>query len=346
MAVTNDEAMIKSLAEAYERYTSGIMRVDAISPATQLGETAWLDPRQIVPLRPFAFQYYDLVEFDPSHNCQWVLGKRYSSGEPVMVPVDLVFYPLAETQIGRVPCYSCSSNGVAAHTDQGVAAEKALLELIERDAISVTWYAKRKVSALPASVLPKDIQLRMNHWTRKGYGVKFLNLTLDSVPVVLATIYSRVHYPHFISGAAAGFNWSEAIVKAWDEAELLLLNLRHGKRVKPLHFQEVRSPANHGSIYYIGDNLDQIKWLVDAEEAEVSAPSIRDGFELLGLFNPVLLDITPAESGCDLKVVRAISENLLPINFGYGNEHVGHKRLSDLGLEWKRKFPSFPHFFA
>jgi ribosomal protein S12 methylthiotransferase accessory factor len=345
LAVTSDESMIKALAEAYERYASGIIRIDKVASATTLDST-WLDPREIVPLQSFAYQRYNWLKFDPQQDWQWVAGKRHNSGETVMVPIDLVFYPLTYDQLGRMPCFSCTSNGVAAHIDQEVVYEKALLELIERDAISVTWYTKRGVSAVPVKVLPEDIQLRMRHWTRKGWQVKFLNLTLDSVPVVLAMIYSSNHYPSFVAGGAASINWHTAITKAWDEAEIFLLNWRRRKRVKPMTPQEVYSPLDHGRMYFREENLNQIKWLLDAEEAEIRPSSVQEGSELLRLFNPVLLDLTPVKSVCDLKVVRTISEHLMPINFGYGNEHVGHKRLSNLGMEWKREFPSFPHFFA
>ncbi|MDP2815731.1 MAG: YcaO-like family protein, partial [Rectinemataceae bacterium] len=282
-AVTSDEARVKALAEAYERYISGVVRIDKISPATKL-DTSWLDPRKIVPLQPFVFERYGLAEFNPDADWQWVSGKRYNSGETVMVPVDLVFYPLSQNQLGRVRCFSSTSSGVAVHTDQGIAIEKALLELIERDAIAVTWYAKRKVSALPVSALPDDVLLRTRHWIRKGWRVKFLDLTLDSVPVVMSIIYSPERYPCFIAGAAASFNWQTAITKAWDEAEIMLFNIRRRKRVKPVQPQDVQSPLDHGNIYFRGENLNQVKWLLDAEEADISAPTIRDASELLRLF--------------------------------------------------------------
>jgi thiazole/oxazole-forming peptide maturase SagD family component len=345
LAVTSDEAMIKALAEAYERHVSGMLRVDAIGPAAKL-DAEWLDPRKAIPLKPFAYRRYGWLKFDQQQNLQWVAGKRHNSGNTVMVPVDMVFYPLTHKQLGRRPCFSCTSNGVAAHTDPQIAAEKALLELVERDAISVTWYAKREVTALPVSALPEDIRLRMSHWANKGWQVRFLDLTLDTVPVVLATIYSYDNYPSFAAGAAANPNWAAAITKAWDEAEIFLLNWRHRKPIRPITPQDVYAPLDHGRMYFRRENLNRVKWLLGAKEAEPSPQSIWNSSELLKFFNPVLLDLTPAKSGCDLTVVRAISENLLPINFGYGIEHVGHKRLSDLGLKWKRKFPSFPHFFA
>lgn len=345
LAVTSDEAIIRALAEGYERHASGILRVDAISSAVKL-ETKWLDPRQLVPLQPFAYERYGLKEFDPNADWQWVRGIRHNSKEPVMVPVEMAFYPLSESQLGRPLCFSSTSNGVAAHTDRQIASEKALLELIERDAISVMWYAQREVSSLPVSMLSDDIRFRMRHWIKKGWQVKFLNLMQDSVPCVIAMIYSKTRYPSFVAGAAANFDWNVAIMKAWDEAETFLLNWRNRKRVKPIVPEQVLSVLDHGIMYFIGEHLGQLQWLIDAEEAKPSPLIFREGSDLLKHFNPVLLDLNPAEPSYGLKVVRAISERLLPINFGYGNEHVGHRRLNDLGLEWARKYPSFPHFFA
>ena len=345
LAVTSDESMVKALAEAYERYVSGDLRVDEIGSAKKL-KNEWLDPRKIVPLQSFAYKRYDWKRFNPNHKWQWVKGKRYNSGNPVMVPVDIVFYPLSFRQLNRNQCFSCNSNGVAAHTDWDVAVEKALLELIERDAISVTWYGKREVRAIPVSILCDDIKLRMQHWIDKGWKVKFLNLTLDSVPVVLAVIFSENMYPSFVAGASANLDWNTAITKAWDEAEIFLLNWRRRRKVAEILLEEMYSPLDHGNIYFRRENLAYVKWLLDAKEEKVSPPSILKRHELAKSFNPVVVDLNPTESDCDLKVVRVISESLIPINFGYGNEHFGHRRFSDLGLKWKREFPSFPHFFA
>jgi len=344
-AITSDESLVKAIAESYERYASGLLRIDATAKARDL-PIQWLDPRQVVPLHPSAYKRNQFIPFSPAETCQWVQAYRHNHNYPVMVPVEMAFYPLSFEQLGRTPCFACSSNGVAAHPHKETASAKALLELVERDAIAVTWYAKRQVNSLPTEFLPPDVRIRMRHWNQKGWKTKVLNLTLDSVPVALAIIYSNRRYPSFVAGASAGFEWNTAITKAWDEAEMFLMGWKAKKRTKPIAPQDVFSVLDHGTMYFRSQSLPHVEWLINSTEAEPKPSSMNNSAQLLWHFDPVLVDLNPANPEISLRVIRAISEKLLPINFGYGTEHIGHRRFGDLGMEWKRDFPSIPHFFA
>ena len=66
----------------------------------------------------------------------------------------------------------------------------------------------------------------------------------------------------------------------------------------------------------------------------------------LNCFKPIVVDITPQKHRCGLTVVRVLSEKLMPINFGYGTEHYGHPRVTELQLRWSWMYPAIPHFFA
>jgi len=344
-ATTSDESIVKAIGESYERYASGLLRIDVTAKARDLS-IQWLDPRQIVPLHPNAYERNQFVPFDPAEPYQWVQGFRHNYNYPVMVPVELAFYPLSFNQLGRTPCFACSSNGVAAHPHKETASAKALLELVERDAIAVTWYSKRQVNSLPTEFLPNDVRIRMRHWNQNGWKTKVLNLTLDSVPVALAIIYSNRRYPSFVAGASAALEWNTAITKAWDEAEMFLMGWKAKKRAKPIEPEKVFSVLDHGTMYFRSQSLHHVDWLINSTEAEPKPLSMNNVAQLLWHFDPVLVDLNPANPEISLRVIRAISEKLLPINFGYGTEHIGHRRLDDLGLEWKREFPSTPHFFA
>ena len=81
-------------------------------------------------------------------------------------------------------------------------------------------------------------------------------------------------------------------------------------------------------------------------ETTACAENRKDFEGNLDHFDPIAVDITPKEPACGLIVVRVLSEKLMPINFGYGNEHRGHSRMKVLGYEWSVRYPSDPHFFA
>jgi SagB-type dehydrogenase family enzyme len=178
-APTSSEVIVKVIAEAYERYVSGRYRIDKIFKAKdQKGN--WLDPRVITPLTEKQLLLFpDLGSFSPEKEWQWVIGRRYLTGDKVYIPIDNVFYPLYPKEIGRKICYSANSSGVAAHTDRTQAILNALLELIERDAIMVTWYTKRRVAAIPIKHAPPSVKERAKLLYKNGYKVKLINITLD-----------------------------------------------------------------------------------------------------------------------------------------------------------------------
>ncbi len=336
-------ASIKAIAEAYERHVSGLVRWDQVGSANRIN-CEWLDPRVFTPFDARQYQLLNrLKPFDPDEVYQWVEGRRYNSANPVLVPVEHVFYPVSSTVLGRLPSYISSSSGVAAHFDYETALERAMLELIERDAVSVMWYGKRSVGKLADELLPNSVRSRKEKWERLGWQVNLLDITTDSVPVVLALITSDSHYPHAVSGASAAFSFDIAVGRALEEAEVMLTSWRFANRRPPISAEEVVRTLDHGLIYFQPENLHQLNWL---REASVSEPTRVQPVDILSHFNPIIVDLVRSVDDSELSVVRVLSEKLLPINFGYGCEHYRHPRLEMLGFSWARVYPSFPHLFA
>lgn len=336
-------ASIKSIAEAFERHASGIIRHDVVSSAKNIhGE--WLDPRIFTPFQPQQYPFLSELEpFDPNKQYQWIRGYRYSTKTEILVPVEHAFYPVRFEDIGRLPCYSASSSGVAAHFDYATAVQRAMFELIERDAISVMWYAKRDVKKIAHEALPPCVRKRKERWEKLGWQVDLLDITTDSVPVVLALISSEHMYPHAVSGGSAATDYTTATSRSLEEAELMLVSWHFTSKRKGISANDVISTIDHGLIYFQPENLRWLDWL---RNASVSEPKKVLSVDILGKFNPVVVDLKVANSSSELNVVRVMSEQLLPINFGYGCEHYRHSRLDVLGLDWNREYPSFPHLFA
>ena len=110
-----------------------------------------------------------------------------------------------------------------------------------------------------------------------------------------------------------------------------------------MQMSDVKSADDHGLFYADPRNLVYVEWLLKTVECKM----MREDFVgILSRFDPIVVDITPQEPICELKVVRVLSEKLMPINFGYGSEHRGHSRMSVLKYRWSMQYPSIPHFFA
>ena len=340
---TSSEAVIKCLAEGFERYAWEQYRSDMEECAINLGES-FLDPNTIVPYAPVQCKILKNIEqFNPQKKIGWIAGVREVSGERVWVPAELVFSPPKTTENCRKLCYRSSSNGVAAHFDKRLAIEAALYELIERDAFSVMWYAKRCVPAISHHCFSDDLQERMLRWESFGYKVIILDLTLDGPPVLLVIIWSHEKPPALVSGAGCRPTFIDAASRAFDEAEFMAVTWHRRRLRRNMNMCDVESPDDHGLFYADPKNLAYADWLLGTDESEVAIKDFDGG---LHRFDPIVVDITPKEHICGLTVVRVLSEKLMPINFGYGTEHCGHPRMKTLQLRWSRKYPSTPHFFA
>ncbi len=342
LSVSSQEASIKAMAEGLERHASSLMHVDARKKAESL-DAKFFDPRIATPFSSKQVATLRLQPFEPSKEWEWVIGEKWLSKEKVYVPVDHVFYPI-NSRLDRLLCYRANSSGVAAHFDIEEAKRRALYELIERDAISVTWHSQRQVMEIPSECLGPYAQTRTKYWKEKGWKLMFLDISLDSIPVVLVVIYSKQRYPAFVSGAAAHHLQTVAAQKALDEAETMLILALGEHDKKEVNPRDVRSPMDHGRLYFNQKNLANIEWLLTPrgylESVTLEIPDV------VTMFDPTVLDLTPVKSDSLLKVFRILSEKLLPIHFGYGTEHYGHDRFNVLGLKWKHESQFFPHFFA
>ncbi len=340
---TSSEATVKVLAEGFERYALEQNRSDRKEKAIDFGEP-FLDPRVVVPYSSEQIEFLGGVDtFDPDKKIDWVAGVRQNSGERIWVPRELVYYATKQTLKEGKPFYRASSSGVAAHFDKQIAIDSALYELIERDAFSVTWYAKRPVFSIPHGMLPGGLKSRIASWKKLGYNVSLLDLTIDGPPVVLALIWSDNKTPALCSGASCRPLFLDALDRAFNEAEFMAMSW-HRRRVRHgMKMSDIKSPDDHGLFYVDSCNLKYARWLL---ETTTTAEKRKDFESRLDCFDPIVVDITPKGHTCGLAVVRVLSEKLMPVNFGYGNEHCGHSRLKVLGYTWSMRFPSNPHFFA
>ncbi len=338
---TSSEAMMKAAMEGIERSAIEQLHIDKISPPAVL-DAQWLDPRKLTPIAKEQLCYFPHLDlFEPEGRWQWVIGNRITTGERVYLAIDNVF-SVDRKQIGSKRCCPLSSSGVAAHFEKDSAIENAALELVERDAVMVLWYSQREVFAFPASDLPISAQNRIKILKSWGYDAKVLDITLDSVPVVLVVVYSRKRFPYFCSGAAASYARDQAVEKAFREAEGFALYVHKARR--RIHPTGVRSPGDHSLLYsQHRENLKHVAWLLEARPGKPAKPRNVD---ILNRFDMIAVQLNRIRERKTPYVFRVLSDRLLPINFGYGTDCYLHPRLAKLGLSWSVPFPAFPHFFG
>ncbi|HEU4327309.1 MAG TPA: YcaO-like family protein [Roseiflexaceae bacterium] len=335
-------AVVKSIAEAVERYHNGAtIRIDAFGQARTLPHPAVVF-ESVTRQRPEYLAARGLSPFGPEDEHPWVLGHHLGSGEPVYVLADMIYHPATSAQLGRPKVSHMLASGSAAHFERHEAIRRGLLEIVERDALAATWYAKRPVTAIPFEQAPPEIRDRLQAWCDWGREFRLLNLTLDSVPVVLA-LSEGDRYPFISAGCAAAETLDEAMVKAFLEGELLAVSWANVQDPLPA-LAAALSPVDHGLLYAHPGNEHRVDWLLDAP-VETPVETSVDLNALIRRFDPIVVDLHRPEDAADLWVVKVLSNKTLPITFGHGSEPHGHARLAELGLRWG-EYPSYPHFLS
>ena len=199
---------LAALGEAVERYSAGSV------PTSQLRRAR---------ARELAGQ--PLVEPDwlPGQNdngpLRWARGsllRAVGPAEPAWVAASRVYLDDTD-EAGRVAIPT--STGLACHSDPWRALQSALLEVIERDAVMITWLTRGNVTPLESGL----------QWIgHRGNAVRFDRAVeryqlylLDSptrLPVVFAVAFGAAGQPGAAVGAAAHLDLASACRKALVEA--------------------------------------------------------------------------------------------------------------------------------
>lgn len=342
--VSSALAQVKAIAEAYERYATGLAHVDLTAKVADIsGE--WFDPRRAFPFS--SQQYLDLPllqPFDPDQDWQWVQGINRRNGEPVWVPVDLVFFPLTSELFNRKLCLYATSSGVAAYTSEPEAFIRGLLELIERDCIMRNWFARKPAKQVPTSILPLHIQRRIAYWESRGRSVYVLDLSNYGAVTANVILLSNTEFPCFTHGAATSIHsFEEALVKAFHEAETMFhLQESKGKSRRSISPMEVMNPMDHANFYSIPDYLDNLEWMWQGEQSTTVPEPTTTMENLVERFDPVTVTLSPSDAS--LQVVRVLSTELIPISFGLRTECYLHHSFDQGNLDPMSL--ALPHYFA
>lgn len=160
--------------------------------------------------------------FDPDRPILWGEGLELGSGEPRWLPFEMVHTDYRLPQPPAAGCFPVGSNGLGAGNSRGEAIRHALLELIERDALSL-WLQRpdrgRGSGRVAAEADPALRQLT-DRLAEAGFDVAILDITSDlAVPAFVAVLADRrdpAGHAGFGSAAhpAAGVAASKALLEA------------------------------------------------------------------------------------------------------------------------------------
>lgn len=365
---TYRHAEIVGCLEAYERI-GGFPHVAPVVrdvSARDLGEHA-IDLPSLghFTARQLASPLSRLRPFDQATPMDWVRGHDLWTGDPLLVPAELGFYQYGYPPLSSAPedarrtrFFYESSSGSALGGSYEEAALHSLLELAERDAFLLSWYARRPLPRIaPSEITDPDSVLLTRQIEARGYDVHLLVSTTDlGVPTIWAMALRRDGaMPTNFSAAGSSPDSVRAVRSAlWELSQLVGVGVNWDvEQLRPLVEDPwlVDEMLDHHKRYTYPELLPRIEPVlggpvVSLAEAfpgwpevyiEAAGGDVTEGLRFVaghfrdaGLDRIVLVDqSTPEHATLGLSVVKAVVPGILPMCFGQAQQRLaGLPRLA------------------
>ncbi|MGH3693808.1 MAG: TOMM precursor leader peptide-binding protein [Pseudonocardiaceae bacterium] len=361
-------AEITAITEAIERY-GGLApcgkRTVVRASYAQLGNQA-LDPTSLGlhSEEQYALPDYRYQRYHHDLPLSWVWGYSFGRQRPLLVPERYAYYGVRHREPDDRSFVSENSNGCALGGCLAEAILYGLLEVAERDAFLLTWYAQLpvprvEVSSLRGSTLALIIE-RIEHTT--GHTVHIFNTTMEQrVPsfwVMAVDEQDRADQPKAMCAAGAHLDPQRALEGALLELARQLQQACHGHgpdRDQILAMvadpRNVREMADHAPLYYAPEAFGRLAFLVDTPRRQSLAEAFRDRHvpsddlwtdlhEVVGRYlatglDVIVVDQTGPEHAIEqFACAKVIVPGTVPMVFGYDHQRIhGLDRLYRIGHE-------------
>ncbi len=306
---------------------------------------------------------HGLVEYDHNLVCHWVWGYSFQRQGPVLVPEHCAYYGVPASEENPAFVFDVS-NGCALGNSLEEAIFHGILEVTERDAFLLTWYARLPVPRLDlASLTEPTLRLLIEHLEyQSGYTVQAFNITLDhpipclfvigideqkrdTMPRTHVVAGSHPHPEHALQRALCELAASLAFPQKWNQQS----------RAQALALLEnaelVRDMDDHPLVYYLPEAFERFNFLTHTPRRQTFQQAFHDFYtrppkhmdlrddlvELLhsylkrGMDVIVVEQTAPEHRVCGLCCVKVIIPGMLPMTFGQQNRRVtGFERLHQL----------------
>lgn len=337
--------------EAIERYCAAFVDHSSLLRAAPLGPP--FQPGGEIQ-RFAAFQYdqagFPYVSLQADSLVHWAVGRSLITGNRVFVPAVFTYLPYQPASPAEVLGPSMST-GMAAAWEHDDACLNGLLELVERDAFTITWMNRLRGTRLipcPGSTLAHRVDMvEANH----SSVVSFVDVTTDiGIPVVCCLMQSSAFgQPLVTVGLSCKMSEANACDKALGEALSDYERLRtlladpDAPAWAPGHdFENVVDFELHGRFYVDPTFQPQLDFLLDTTadveiDGEFRSAQPSDLLEALQCVEPfvsdvLMVDLTTREiEELGVAVVKVFSPELVPLNADHRYPYLGHERLHNAG---------------
>ncbi len=348
IAEGDEHSIIPALAEALERYCSSTFdhRQFISATAEELGAKALdLDDIPRCSDTELADRQCPLVLPRKDKSIRWVPGVSLVSGEVVYIPVSLVYLYVPTNSIYERLAIGITT-GCAAHTSLTAAIVNGILEVVERDALSLTWLQRFSLSRISRSSLIAS-SLLSGVWEQHVRASTELTVSLFDattefgIPVVYCIQESAVDSTlKTVVSCASALTAEIAAAKALRDVAMLRVCLRHAK--KPPSSRDDFTQVTDGGIFMAREDQYEAFSFLTGTTRETSLMAMKSATvssqrasleDLLRRFKRAKIDLYVVDLTTDealragMRVVRVVIPALQPFSFIHRARYLGHRRL-------------------
>ncbi|MFT4926957.1 MAG: ribosomal protein S12 methylthiotransferase accessory factor [Phenylobacterium sp.] len=345
-------AHIGAVGEAIERYSAARYRLDDCHyGAIDQLKGDYIDPQVLVLYSPqqYSDKQFPFSRWHTQKNIHWVQGRKLAQETPVWVPA-LVSYFNFNAPFEEQFCQT-SSSGLAAGKNWHDAAIRATFELIERDAMMLTWYAQLPCQRLTIERFKTGkMAVMINQLYDNDVALELYVLDVGlHIPTVVCLALGDGHNTPAVSvSLAAHDDINVAISKALLEQGHLLPHLKMlmaSDYLIPSTIEQVLSLEDHAAYYFSQDKLSAFDFMRQSGQDAIKPdqwpyPSISDTPQkrqqiaqrlATAKVDIVIADVTSPDIALSpFTVVRALGAHMQPIHFGEQYKRVDNPRLDKL----------------
>lgn len=363
------QSKLTALTEALERYGGQRPKgkqTGVWASYRQLGKQA-LDPTTLGLHTPeqYALPGYPYLPYHHDLMCNWVWGYSFQRQSPILLPEHVAYYGLGHQKTEQPnPSFLYEiSNGCALGNCLEEAILYGILEVAERDAFLMAWYAQLSLPRLdPLSARSPIPGLLIEHLERTtGYTISVFNSTLDhAVPccwVMAIDAQDREGMPKAICAAGSHPHPEEAVISALLELAPMVkrsYDWFKQKRENALEMladpMAVREMEDHSLLYFLPEAFERLRFLTQPRQQYTFQQAFDDFYrkpanldlrddlnELIDYYlkrgiDIITIDQTTTEHALQgLHCVKIIMPGMLPMTFGHQyRRHTGFQRLYQL----------------
>jgi ribosomal protein S12 methylthiotransferase accessory factor len=333
-----------AICEAVERYAMLYPRpvIPVVASGRELGGRA-LPLSDVARCSSTELRRSDhhFIRPDPDAKIRWTEGVELTSGEPRLVPL-LMAHMVPQMARGEF-FWMPMSTGCAIHRTQVTAVLAGLYEVVERDALAVSWLRRLPLPRLDPALISDEIEEIVSWYHDRDIAVHLFDMTTDiPIPSILCVIESRNDTRATQNiGSATGFDVRNTVLKAVLEASALNAVLSERTRIQR-RYHDFSDPLAAAAYMALPSRRRAFSFLLDgADDRPLGQPAARafgspeaELAHVLGLFRArgfevYAVDLTPREvETIGYSVTQVIVPVLQPATLQPLVQYRGHARLT------------------